>query len=212
MDYDTLTQAVQDYLENTETSFVSSIDQFIKLAEEDIYRQVQLKDLRATSTATAMTGSTKEWVPPTDFLAPYYFAVTTADSESVLLQKNPSFIEEVFSGASEGLPRYYGIQDDTTFVLGPTPDAAYTTELHYYYKPASLTAGAGSGTTWLSENAEQALLFATLLQGYTYMKGDQDVVAQYKEYYTTALAALKVVMEGRAAKDTNRKPNVRLPV
>jgi hypothetical protein len=211
VDKDTLTQTVQDYLENDETSFVSYIDQFIKLAEEDIYRQVQMKDLRKTSTSLSTTGSQKTGTIPTDFLAPYYFSITSSGSESVLLQKDPSFIEEVFSGAAEGLPRYYGIEDDATFVFGPTPDAAYTTELHYYYKPASLADGAGDGTTWLSTNAEQALLFGTLVQGYIYMKGDQDVIAHYKEKYTDAVAALKIIMEGRAAKDTNRRPNPRLP-
>ena len=212
MDKQTLVSTIQDYLENADTDFVAYINQFIKLAEEDIYRRVQLKDLRKTDSG-ALVASTSTYTIPTDLLAPYAFRVTTSGSESYILQKDVEFLREVYPATTtEGLPRFYAFFDDTTFWLAPTPDAAYTVELDYYYKPTSLSAGADGGTTWLSTNGEQALLFGTLLQGYIFMKGDQDVVEMYQAQYEQAIAALKVIAEGRSEKDTYRTDNKRLPV
>lgn len=212
MTYAELKQYIQDYLENSETTFVSYLDKMIHLAEEDIYRQVQLKDLKATATGS-LSASTRSLTLPSDFLAPYYFRLTTSGSEDTLLQKDVNFIYEVYpADSTEGAPRFYAIEDDDNIIFGPVPDAAYTYELHYYYKPASLTAGGDSGTTWLSTNGEQALLFGCLIQGYIFMKGDQDVMNHYKEQYAQAIANLKLISEGRADKDTYRKPNNRIPV
>lgn len=204
MTYDELTDLIQDYLECTETTFVANIPQFIKMAEDDIYRSVQLPDLRKNATAST-TASTQYLGTPTDYLSPYSLAVIDGASHYYLQNKDVNFIREVYPAAtSEGRPRFYAQWDDGVFLLGPTPDDAYTMELHYFYKPASLADGAGSGTTWLSENAESALLHGCLLHGYLYLKGDQDVIEGYKMAFQKAIADLQVINEGRVRKDTYR--------
>lgn len=213
MDKQTLVAAVKQYLENEETTFVAQIDQFIKLAEEDIYRQVQIKDLRKNFTS-AFTPSDPNLSLPSDYLSPYSFAVIDGvGAYSYLLQKDVPFIREAYPDpTSTGTPRYYAQFDDAVLIVGPTPASALSVELYYFYRPTSLADGGDSGTTWLSINAEQALLFGTLVQGYIFMKGDQDVIDKYKEQYVQALASLKLILEGRADKDTRRRPNRRIEV
>ncbi|MEK9894990.1 MAG: hypothetical protein VW518_01005, partial [Burkholderiaceae bacterium] len=103
-----------------------------------------------------------------------------------------------------GNPRYYAIFDIDHFILGPTPNSGYTTELHYFYRPASLTAGAGSGTTWLSENAEIALLYGSLVEAYLYMKGEPDIMAQYEKRFSEAMVGLKMFGEAKEVTDQYR--------
>ena len=211
MNYGELKTLVQEYLECEEATFVANIDQFVKLAEEDIFRQVQLQDLMETSTATLTVGD-QYLALPTDFLSIYSLAVIVSGSYQMLLSKDHSFMREVYSDTSvTGVPRFYAFFDEATLMLGPVPGSGYTVELNYFYEPASLSAGADSGTTWLSENAEQALLFGTVLQGYIYLKGDQDVIAGYQNQYQSALAALKIIAEGRNRKDSYRKSDRRIP-
>ena len=113
--------------------------------------------------------------------------------------------------ASTGNPRYYAVFDVDNFVLGPTPNSSYAVELHYFYRPASLTAGSGSGTTWLSENAELALLYGSLIEAYIYMKGEQDVMAQYEKRFVEAITGLKMFGESKEVTDEYRTGKVIRP-
>lgn len=199
----------QEYLENEETSYVANIPLFIRLAEESIYRQLQLPDLRKTHT-TAMTASDPYYTLPTDYLSSYHFMMTTGTDYVFLLNKDINFIREAYPDpATTGTPRYYAQFDDTKFIVGPTPAGNYAVELLYFYIPTSLADGADGDETWLSTNAESALLFGTLLQGYIYMKGDQDMINSYKEQFAAAVGDLKIIVEGRARKDTYRIPDRR---
>ena len=177
MNYTNLVQAIKDYTENTETSFVSHIDEIIKQAEQRIYNEVQIPNLRKNSTGTT-TSSNTYLQTPSDFLAPYSLAVLNSSSNySYLLNKDVNWIREAYNSSSTtGLPKYYALFDDDTFILAPTPDATYTVELHYYYYPTSIVSAA---TTWLGDNYEQVLLYGCLLEAYTYMKGDADLMTLY---------------------------------
>lgn len=207
-----LVDLAQQYLECEETTFVENIDQFIKLAEEDIYRQVQLLDLRKNSTSAYVVGS-PYLSTPDDFLSVYSLAVIVSGEHRYVQSKDVNFLREAFpAAATSGVPRFYSMFDDDTFIVAPTPDDDYVAELHYYYLPTSLAAGSDSGTTWLSENAENALLFGTILHGYIYLKGDGDVIAMYQKQFDKAIADLKTIAEGRNRKDTYRTPDRRLPV
>jgi len=210
MTYAELQQMLKDFLEVDETTFNSNIAQFIKGAEEDIYRQVQIPDLRKNSTTNCAVGIRYVGLP-TDFLSSYSFAITDTDMY-FLENKDVNFIREAFPSTSTGRPRYFAQWDDANFIVGPTPDDTYEVELHYYYKPASLADGASSGTTWLSENAENALLYGSLIHGYAFLKGDQDVFKQYTSLFQKAVTDLKLICEGRVPKDTYRTPDARIPV
>lgn len=209
MTYAELVELVQDYLEEAETSFVANIPTFVKLAEEEIYRRVQLKDLRKNSTSL-LTPSSQYLGTPTDYLSSYSLAVNNGGTYEYLIHKDVNFIREAFpSTSTTGVPRYYAEFDDDTFILGPTPDDDYTVELHYYFRPTSIVTDSSS---WVGTNAINALLFGTILQGYIYLKGDQDVIAAYKEKFETAIRDLTVLQEGRNNKDTYRTPNKRLEI
>jgi len=208
MNYGALKQLIQDYLETEETSFVDNLPTMIRAAEEDIFRQVQLPDLMQTATSSCTTD--EAILPmPSDFLSPYSLGITVAGETVMLISKDHSFIKETYPSGT-GTPRFYAIFNDANIILGPTPDDDYAVELNYFYEPASITDGTDSDTTWLSTNAENALLFGAIVQGYTYLKGDQDVFAQYKAQYDTALAALKILAEGRNRKDIYRVSDRRI--
>lgn len=207
MNYTELKALIGQYLECDETTFNDNVDQFIKLCEDEIYREVQLPDLRALATTTT-TASSRYLAIPSDYLSPYYMAVLDSGQYYPLLSKEESFMREVFGGTSTGRPRFFAQLDDVTFVLGPTPDNAYTVELEYFYKPESIVTATN---TWLSTNAEGALLYGSILHGYIYLKGDQDVVKAYQDRYTQAMADLKQIAEGRDRKDTYRTSDKRLP-
>lgn len=212
MNYGELKTAVKQYLECDETTFNTNIDTFFELAEEDIYRQVQLPDLMETATSMCFLGD--RYLPlPTDFLSPYSLAVIVAGEYRMLLNKDHSFIREVYPNPDAlGVPRYYAMFDDQTLLLAPTPAEAYTVEMNYFYIPPSITSGGDSMTTWLSTKAINALLFGATIQGYIYLKGDQDVIAQYREQYAQAIASLKIIAEGRDRKDSYRTSDRRIPV
>lgn len=212
MNYGQLKTLVQQYLECEETTFVANIGQFVKQCEEDVYRQVQLPDLIVTATSTFIAGN--QYVPlPSDFISPYYMAVVLPTGEyQMLLSKDHSFIRETYPTVNlTGVPRFFAVFDEDAMLVGPTPDQNYAVELNYFNFPASLSIGGDGGTTWLSVNAENALLYGTVVQGYTYLKGDQDIIKQYTDQYTSALSQLKVIAEGRDRKDSYRKSDRRLP-
>lgn len=203
----------KNYLEATETSFVDSLDTFVQLAEEDIYRQVQLPQLRQNSTANVIAGSPYVEVP-NDYLSSYSMAVIDGTGAyHFLTSKEVDFMREVYPDPNTlALPRFFAQFDGNSFIIAPTPDQNYTVELHYYYKPASLSTLGDTGTTWLSLNAENALLFGIVMQGYIYLKGDADVMAAYKTEYDKAILNLKTIAEGRIRKDSYRNIDKRMPV
>lgn len=213
MNYGTLKQMVTKYLEVEETSFLQFLPQFIIQAEEEISRQVQLQDLMQTSTSSLIPG-TPYLQLPADFLSPYSMFVLAGGQWQALLSKDHSFMREVYGDpAQRGVPRFYALFNEDNLMLGPTPDNTYEVELNYFYEPASLTAGGNDANeTWISTNGENAILFGTILQGYIYLKGDQDVIKQYQEKFQSAIQDLKVIAEGRNRKDSYRKSDARIPV
>jgi len=197
----TLKTAIQDYTDNSETTFVNNLSIFIKEAEERILKNVQLSLFRKNSTGTA-SSSNKYLAMPSDFLAPFSLSVLSSSAHEFLEFKDVNFIQTFTPNpATTGTPRYYAIFDVSNFILAPTPDAAYTAELHYYYRSASLTAGSDSGTTWLSENAPNALLYGCLVEAYTFMKGDPDLLNTYNQRFTEAILSLKNFGEAKEVTD-----------
>jgi hypothetical protein len=210
--YDELKQAIQDYTENDETSFVTNLPLFIRQSEERILKNVQLSLFRKNVNGT-LTASNKYLACPSDFLAPFSLSFVDSDSDHVFLDfKDVDFVQSFNPDATTtGNPRYYAVFDVDNFVLGPTPNSNYAVELHYFYRPASLTAGSGSGTTWLSENAELALLYGSLIEAYIYMKGEQDVMAQYEKRFMEAITGLKMFGESKEVTDEYRTGKVIRP-
>ena len=199
-----LKTAIQDYTDNTETTFVNHLSDFIKGAEDRIFKTVDLEVFRKNVT-TAATVSDKFLSIPSDYLASFSLQITTSGSEDILLQKDVNFLQEAFpASSSTGVPRFYAVFDVNNFLLAPTPNSNYAIELHYYYKPASLTAGSDSGTTWISTNAPFALLYGSLVEAYTYMKGEADIMQQYEKRFNDQLIRLKDLGEARENEDAYR--------
>lgn len=202
MNYTELTQAIQDYCENDETTFVNNIPVFVRQAEERINRAVQIPDLRRNQSGTLTLGD-RFLAQPSDFLSVFSLAVVDGDSDyHFLLPKDVNFIREAYPNRTvQGLPQYYAIFDDEFFILGPTPDSAYTVQLHYYYDPPSIVT---AGTSWLGDNAETVLLYGSLIEAYTFMKGEPDMIALYTTRYNEAVAQLYNLGEGRNRMDSYR--------
>ena len=211
MNYSQLTTLIQDYCESTEQSFVANIPTFVQLAEERIYNTVQLPAIRKNVTGSTSNGN-RYLTLPSDWLSTFSMAVidpTTQDYE-YLLNKDVNYIRAAYPPpTSTGKPAYYAIFDDTTMLLGPTPDAAYTIELHYYYYPTSIV---NSGTSWLGNNFETVLLYGSLREAYTYLKGSEDMMNYYEQKYQESLGQLKRLGDGLDRQDAYRSGQVRVPV
>ena len=200
-----LKTAIQEYTENTETTFVSNVDDFIRAAEDRIFYLVDLEYFRKNATS-AVSQNDPFLSLPTDFLASFSLSITNSSSKEFLLQKDVNFIQEFnHNSANTGTPRYYARFDVDNMILAPTPDSNYVCEFHYFYRPASLTAGADSGTTWLSTNAPNALLYGSLYEAYIYMKGEPDMLQLYDKQFTEALSRLKDLAEARENADAYRR-------
>lgn len=211
MNYSQLTQLIQEYCESTEQSFVANIPNFVQLAEERIYNSVQIPAIRKNSTGT-MTSGNKYMALPSDWLATYSLAVIdpATNEYTYLLNKDVNYIRAAYPGANDnGLPLYYAIWDDNTMILGPAPDYGYTAELHYYAYPASIVT---AGTSWLGDNYENVLLYGSIREAYTYLKGEQDLMNYYEQKYQEALAQLKRLGDGLDRQDAYRSGQVRVPV
>jgi len=208
--YSQLVVQIQDYTENTFT--VTDINNFIQQAEQRIYNTVQLPALRKNDTGSLSTGN-KYLTMPTDWLATFSLAVINTSNEyTYLLNKDVNFIRQSFpdtDSAFYGEPQYYAIFNDISFIVGPTPDANYSVELHYFYYPESIVT---AGTSWLGNNFSSALLYGSLLEAYTYMKGEADVMANYKNRYDEAMLLLKQLGDGKDRQDSYRSGQVRYPV
>jgi len=207
--YAQLKQAIQDYTENDETTFVTNLPVFIRAAEERILKNIQLTLFRKNVSAS-FTASNEYLASPTDFLAPFSLSYTDAEGDKeFLLFKDVNFIQDYNPDATDtGAPRYYAVFDINNFIIAPTPDSNYSVELHYYYRPASLTTGADSGTTWLSENATMAMLYGSLIEAYTFMKGEQDLVTNYNQRFVEALTGMKMLGEAKETTDEYRAGRV----
>jgi hypothetical protein len=206
--YTTLKSAMQDYLQNTETTFVNDLATIIVQAENRILKSVQLPDFRKNTTGS-MTSGNAYLGTPTDFMAPYSLALDNSGYE-YLIFKDVNFIREAYPvSTTTATPKYYGIFDDSSFILGPTPNSGYSVELHYFYKPTSITAS-GDGTSWLGNNAETVLLYGCLVEGYTFMKGEPDLLAIYEKQYQDALMRLKSLGEGYSTTDNYRSGTVKV--
>jgi hypothetical protein len=222
MNYAALSAAIQAYTENTEADFVANIPVFVTQAEQRIYNSVQFPSIRKNMTGVVSTTSTYLSAPD-DYLASYSLAVIDASGNyEYLLNKDVNFIRQAYPSASDvGLPRYYAlfgptvsgstITDELTFILGPKPDANYTVELHYYYYPESITVAA-DGRTWLGDNFDSVLLYGSLVEAYTYMKGEQDMMALYNQKFMEALALAKRLGDGMERQDAYRSGQFRQKV
>ena len=200
----TLTTAIQDYTDNSETTFVNNIPNFIKASEEKILKSVDLDYFRKNVTS-ALTSSDEFLTVPSDYLASFSLQITTSGSESFLLQKDVNFLREYTpASTTTGLPKYYARFDEDNFILAPTPNSNYTIQLNYFYRPASLTAGSDSGTTWVSTNAPFALLYGSLVEAYTFMKGEPDVIQNYNGLFGQYLERVKDLGEARENTDGYR--------
>tara|TARA_R110000822_G_scaffold114065_2_gene245489 strand:+ start:138 stop:773 length:636 start_codon:yes stop_codon:yes gene_type:complete len=210
MNYSELVTEIQSYVENEFAT--ADINTFIEQAEQRIYNTVQLPAIRKNVTGSTTTGNMYLSVP-SDWLATFSLAVVDAIGEyRYLLNKDVNFIRAAYPTTAvldRGIPEYYAIFDSNSFILGPTPDAAYTVELHYYYYPESIVT---AGTTWLGDNFDSALLYGALLEAYTYMKGEADVLEGYQQRYQEALALLKMLGDGKDRRDAYRSGQVRYPV
>tara|TARA_R110002012_G_scaffold96814_1_gene233093 strand:- start:3 stop:635 length:633 start_codon:yes stop_codon:yes gene_type:complete len=201
MNYTQLTTAIQSYVENEFTT--TDINVFITQAEQRIYNTVQIAYLRKNVTG-ALTQDKQYLTLPSDWLDTFSLAVLDSSSSySYLINKDVNFIREAYpvAGDNKGLPQYYALFDDTTLILGPTPDSGYTMELHYYYYPETITTAT---TTWLGDNFSSVLLYGSILEAYTFLKGEPDMMAEYQKRYDTSLAMLKELAEYKNRNDTYR--------
>jgi hypothetical protein len=219
MNYTQLSSAIQAYTENTEADFVANIPVFVTQAEQRIYNSMQFPSIRKNVTGLVST-STPYLGCPSDFLAVYSLAVIDGTGAyEYLLNKDVNFIRQAYPKATDtGLPKYYalfgpqsGNADELTFILGPTPDSTYTVELHYFYYPQSITT-APDGQTWLGDNFDSVLLYGSLVEAYTYMKGEQDMMALYNGKYQEALGLAKRLADGMERQDAYRSGQFRQAV
>jgi hypothetical protein len=224
MNYQELFSQIQTYTENqfpdtfvqvttggsqTNVNAVTQINTFIQQAEARIYNTVQIPSLRKNVTGTC-TANNKYLACPNDYLSTYSMAIINTDGTyEYLLNKDVNFIRQAYPNPGDtGLPRYYALfgsrlndPNELTFILGPTPDAVYTAELHYFYYPESIV---DQGTSWLGDNYSPALLYGALVEAYTYMKGETDMLLAYNTKYNEALQQLKRLGDGLERNDAYR--------
>jgi hypothetical protein len=223
MNYTQLTAAICDYTQSFESDFVANIPVFVKQAEQRIYNTVQFPVLRKN--VTGSTSSSNKYLScPGDFLSVYSMAVIDASGNyEYLLNKDVSFIRQAYPNPNTtGVPKYYALfgptttsgpspvlTDELSFILGPTPDAVYSVELHYFFYPESITVAA-DGQTWLGDNFDTVLLYGSLVEAYTYLKGETDLMALYDGKYKEALSLAKRLGDGLERSDAYRSGQARL--
>jgi hypothetical protein len=210
MNYSQLVTEIQSYVEDTFQT--ADINTFITQAEQRIYNSVQLPALRKNVTGT-LTAGNKYLAIPSNWLSTFSLAVINPNNEYLyLLNKDVNFIRQSFPDTDSdfyGEPQYYAVFDNNAFIVGPTPDTSYNVELHYFYYPESITT---AGTSWIGDNFSSVLLYGSLLEAYTYMKGEQDVIAQYQKRYDDAMQLLIQLGDGKNRQDAYRSGQVRVPV
>ena len=209
MNYSQLVAEIESYTENQFQT--DDINTFIKQAEQRIYNSVQFPAIRKNMTGTTTPGN-KYLTCPAGWLATFSLAVIdpVTNEYSYLLNKDVNFIRASYpSPDDEGKPEYYALFDQNTFILGPTPDDNYTMELHFYYYPESIVT---ANNTWLGDNFDSALLYGSLLEAYTFMKGETDMMQVYQSRYNEAMELLKQLGDGKDRQDAYRSGQVRYPV
>ena len=219
MTYTELSNAIKAYTQNYEDDFVANIPVFVRQAEERIYNSVQFPALRRNVTGTT-SANNKYLACPADFLAVYSMAVVDGTGAyEYLLNKDVNFIRQAYpTPTSTGTPKYYALfgpsfanSDELSFILGPTPNSQYTVELHYFFYPESITTAA-DGRTWLGDNFDPVLLYGSLVEAYTFMKGETDMLALYDGKYKEALAMAKRLGDGMERQDAYRSGQYRQAV
>lgn len=203
--YTTLTQSIKDWTDNSETTFVAEIPFFITNAEERIFKSIDLEYFRK-NVSGELTSGNKFLSMPTDYLSSFSLAfIDASGNTNFLLQKDVSYIQEHTPGGSSttGNPKYYAPFDYQNFIVAPTPDASYVAELHYFYRPTSITT-VDTGVTWIGTNASDALLYGCLVEAYTFMKGESDIIKMYSDRYMESISRLKNYAEGMEDKDAFR--------
>jgi hypothetical protein len=206
--YTTLKTAIQDYVQSTEATFVSQLPRFILNAEERILKECQLDVFRKSSQGTASSGNAY-LQKPSDFLSQNSLSVINGSSKEFLLYKQATMLQDYTPNpATTGTPLYYADWDEATFLLAPTPDSSYTMELHYFYRPQSITESS-DGTSWLGTNAELALLYGSLVEAYTFLKGEADILGLYNQRFQESLQWLKNLGEGLQTIDQYRQDRIR---
>lgn len=201
--YTTLTQAIKDYANTSETTFSNNIPNFIKSAEDRILRTCQLPVFRKNVEGT-MSAGTQYLSAPSDYLSPFSLSVTSDNKQEFLLLKEVAFMREAYPNAStQGEPKYYALFDNDTFILAPTPNQSYVTELHYFYRPTSITA-TSNGESWLGTNAPECLLYGSMVQANLFLKGEADMQQLYENQYQEALARLRNESAGKNMQDSYR--------
>jgi hypothetical protein len=223
MNYTELQAAICDYTQNFEQDFVANIPVFVKQAEQRIFNTVQFPSIRKNVMGVTSTNN-KYLSCPNDFLAVYSLAVVDVlGNYEFLLNKDVNFIRQAYPNpTSTAIPKYYAlfgpttsndpspvITDELTFILGPTPDAVYNVELYYYYYPESITVAA-DGRTWLGDNLDSVLLYGSLVEAITFMKGEADMVALYDGKYKEALGMAKRLGDGLERSDAYRNGQYRM--
>ena len=208
MNYTELKTNIEDICENSFTD--DQLAMFTQQAVQKIYNSVQIPALRKNVTGTLSTNN-KYLSTPSDFLWSYSLAVVDGSGNyHFLLNKDVNFMREAYPNpTSTGLPKHYAYFDDNTFIVGPTPDAGYTSELHYGYYPQSIVT---AGTTWLGDEFDSALLNGALIEAIRFMKGEQDIVAMYEKLYLQAITLLKGLGDGKLREDAYRSGQFRVPV
>jgi len=217
VNYSSLSAAVQAYTENTQPSFVAEIPVFVQQAEQRIYNSVQFPSLRKNVTGVT-TINNKYLQCPADYLASYSLAAVNTDgSYEYLLNKDVNFIRQAYpTPTSIGFPKYYALfgprsdnADELTFILGPTPNASYSVELHYFFYPPSIVT---AGTSWLGDNFDTVLLYGSLIEAYTFMKGEADMLQLYDAKYKEALILAKRLGDGLERGDAYRDGQTKIKV
>lgn len=205
--YTELVTYITDYCENQETSFLANIPLFVQLAEEEIYRRANLPLQSKEGSLITVSGQNSVNIP-SDFLSFDYLSVIDGTgANNLLLEKEADFIYQAFPlNSYQTLPSYYCVRDNSTIILGPTPDMAYSLFFQYVFVPESIVT---ANTTWLGDNAQNALLYGSIVQAYTYMKGEQELLQQYTTLYETALGHVKKLGEGDERSDQYRNPSPR---
>ena len=217
MNYTALSNAIQAYTENTEADFVANIPVFVQQAEQRIYNSVQFPSIRKNVMGVTSTNN-KYLECPSDFLAVYSMAVIDASGEyEYLLNKDVNFIRQAYPQPTDtAIPKYYALfgpqssnAAELSFILGPTPNAIYNVELHYYFYPESIVT---ASNTWLGDNFDSVLLYGSLVEAYTYMKGEQDMMQLYNQKFMEALALAKRLGDGMERQDAYRSGQFRQKV
>ena len=209
--YTGLVNAIQAFTEVNETTFVDNIPTFVQDTERLVNNMVQLPAFRKNVTGSA-TASFPYLTLPSDFLATFSVAVmnsgaTQTDGYRYLLNKDVNYIREFFPFPGvTGTPQYYGLFDNNTFILGPTPNVNYNIELHYFAYPESIVT---AGTTWLSTNYPNVLLYGALAEAYLYLKGEPDILQSYQAKFQEAMGPLKQLSDGKDRQDMYRTQQVR---